>query len=54
MSVCLSAYPGIQRKSAFVLKPKGGKGKTAEVLNALCQDCGFSRGASRFGFEDVP
>lgn len=43
------------KKSAFfVRKPRPGRVSSRVFLNAVCQDCGFSPGASRFGLEDVP
>ena len=51
-----SACLGIQKKKSafFVRKPRQGRVRPRVFLNAVCQDCGFSPGASRFGLEDVP
>lgn len=52
-TLCLSRNLG-GKSAFFVRKPRQGRVRPRVFLNAVCQDCGFSPGASRFGLEDVP
>lgn len=52
-SLLVSEFRG-GKSAFFVRKPRAGRVSPRVFLNAVCQDCGFSRGARRFGLEDVP